>query len=129
MCALSLAASGPKYEPGKIVDVEQKTRTRVLYYIVNTPVEKEEPYYEVSVQVKDVIYTGEYSARHAADSQPDDWTTGASIQALVAKHYVYIKRPFGEDLRLLITKHEVVRTSTPEPSAGSSKAPDAKPQK
>ena len=50
------AAEKPLYQTGKIVDIQQKTKTRILYYQVDTPVTKEDPYYELSVQVKDTIY-------------------------------------------------------------------------
>ncbi len=101
-----LCATRPNnYQAAKIVNVEQKTRSRVLYYLVNTPVEKEEPYFEISVQVKDTVYTGEYSTRHAADSPPAEWLPGTEVEARVEKHFIFIKREYGEDLRLITTEH------------------------
>jgi hypothetical protein len=117
-------AARTQYQAGKIVDVEQKTHTRVLYYLVNTPVEREEPYYEISVQIKDMVYTGEYSPRHGADSPPD----GTSVEARIEKHFIYIKRPGGEVLRLAISQHIPVQTLMDSSDNQSSKAPDAKPQ-
>jgi hypothetical protein len=116
-----------RYETGKIVAVEQKTRTRVLYYLVNTAVEKEEPYYEISVQVGDMIYTGEYSPRHATDSPPDDWTPGASVEAKIDKHYVFIKRPYEDDLRLLTSRHVPAPTPINQQDTRTAKPADAKP--
>ena len=55
------AVEGP-FETGKIPDIEQKTRSRVLYYRVNTPITEDDPYYEVTVQVKDKVYVGQYTS-------------------------------------------------------------------
>ncbi len=68
-----VCAAEKTYQTGKIVDIQQKKTTRVLYYQVNTPITKDEPYYEVSVQVKDTIYVGDYTPRHSADTLPDEW--------------------------------------------------------
>jgi len=46
---------------------------RVLYYKIDTPVTKDEHYYEVSVQVQDTIYVGDYTPRHSADTLPAEW--------------------------------------------------------
>ncbi len=46
------------YQTATLVDVQQKHRSRVLYYIVNTPVTQEDPFYQVSVQLKNTIYVG-----------------------------------------------------------------------
>ena len=47
------------YQTATLVGVQQKHRSRVLYYIVNTPVTQEDPFYQVSVQLKNTIYEGE----------------------------------------------------------------------
>jgi len=57
---------------GTIVDVQQKAYTKVLYYLVNTPVTRDEPYFEVSVRIRDRIYSGEYRPRHAAETLTRD---------------------------------------------------------
>jgi hypothetical protein len=66
----NLHAAEKPFLTGKILDVQQKTTTRVLYYQVDTPITKDEPYYEVSVQVKDTIYVGDYTPRHASATLP-----------------------------------------------------------
>lgn len=102
------------YETGKVIDVQQKATTRVLYYIVNTPVTQDDPYYEVSVQLKDTIYVGQYTPRHASDGLPDDLQADAGVQVRVEKHHMYIKRPGGIDLDLILLKHNVAKS---EPKA------------
>src|SRR4051794_37556520 len=61
------------FQPGKILKLERKTRSRVLYYMVNTPITLEDPYYDVSVQLKQTIYMAEYEPRHSQDALPDQW--------------------------------------------------------
>jgi hypothetical protein len=100
----SLYAVEKQYQTGKIVDIRQKSHTRILYYLVNTPVTQDDPYYEVSVQFKDMIYVGEYTPRHSSDTLPEQWKVGSELQARLDKHHMLVKRPGGLDLDLLIIK-------------------------
>jgi len=105
-CAVpSLSAVQKLYQTGQIVDIQQKFNTRVLYYQVNTPVTKDEPYFEVSVQVKDMIYTGEYTPRHAADTLPEEWNLPrAEVRLRLEKRSMFLTRPTGTELQFVITK-------------------------
>src|SRR5439155_8121118 len=101
----ALFAVEKQYEAGKILDVQQKARTRTLYYLVNTPVTRDEPYYELTVQVKDIVYVAEYTPRHSADTLPDDWRTGTEIQLKADKRHLLVKRPGEAQADLVVVKH------------------------
>ncbi len=99
------AAEKQVYQSGRIVDIQQKTKTRILYYQVDTPVTKEDPYFEVSVQIKDTIYVGDYSPRHAGDALSEEWNVPqAEVRLRLDKHYMYLMRPTGTELQFVITK-------------------------
>jgi hypothetical protein len=113
-------AAEKQFQTGKIVDIQQKTTTRVLYYQVNTPVTKDEPYYEVSVQVKDTIYVGDYTPRHDSEMLPDEWNVPqAEVRIRLEKHYMFLTRPAGTELQFVITKRiaAVPAAKIPEPSS------------
>ena len=110
----SLYAIEKQYQTGKIVEVQQKAHTRVLYYLVNTPVTQDDPYYEVCLQFKDMIYVGEYIPRHASDTLPEDWKVGSELQARRDKHHMFVKRPGGAELDLIIIKRV---SASPEKTA------------
>ncbi len=98
-----------QYQMGKIVDIQQKTNTRVLYYQVNTPITKDEPYFEVSVQVKDTIYVGDYTPRHSADTLPEEWNLPqAEVRLRLEKHSMFLTRPTGTELQFVIVKRIAV---------------------
>ena len=101
----ALFAVEKQYETGKILDVQQKARTRTLYYLVNTPVTRDEPYYELTVQVRDTVYVAEYTPRHSADTLPDDWRTGTEIQLKADKRHLLVKRPGEAQADLVVVKH------------------------
>ena len=92
------------YIPAKILDIQEKARTRVLYYLVNTPVTQDDPYFEVSVQLKDTVYLAEYTPIHRKDTLPDDWKVDTVVQARVEKHYLFLQRPSGGEIQLVIIK-------------------------
>lgn len=111
LVALStLYAAEKVHTTGKILKVEQKVNTRVLYYMVNTPVTKDEPYYEVTVQLKDTIYLGRYTPRHADDTLPEEWQTSSSVQARVEGRNLFLQRPSGSDMEFVIVKRSAVKS-------------------
>jgi hypothetical protein len=107
---------------GKILDVQQKTTTRVLYYQVDTPITKDEPYYEVSVQVKDTIYVGDYTPRHASATLPDEWNVPQTeVRVRLDKHYMFLTRPAGTEVQFVIVKRMAAA-----PAQNSSEPPSPK---
>ena len=100
-----LQAAEKQYEKGRIVTVEKKARERVLYYLVNTPVTQDDPYYELSLQQSNWLYLAEYTPRHAADSLPDEWKPGTEVQMKLAdKHHAWVKSPGGPELQVIVLK-------------------------
>ena len=80
-------------------------------------VTQSDPYYEVSVRVKDEIYVGEYTPRHAADALSEDWKADAAVEARVEKHYMFLRLPEREELKFVIVKRLAADANRPEPHA------------
>lgn len=116
--ALVALAAESQYQQATILSVEQKTSTRVLYYVVNTPITQDDPYYEVSVRLKDIAYEARYTPRHKDDDLPDEWKAGASVQARVQGRHLFMKTPGGTELKLVITKKKALPTGDPQPASG-----------
>ncbi len=87
-----------------IVRAEQKTHDRVIYYVVNTPLYREDPYFEVEVSVDGTNILAEYEPRDAWEMLPVSWSPGAVVQGRVAGHSLFLKRPNGTELRFVIVK-------------------------
>jgi hypothetical protein len=114
-----LYAAEKQYEPGRIVTVEKKFHERVLYYLVNTPITQDDPYYEVTLQLGNLALLTEFTPRHAADDLPDGWKDNAEVQMKVTdKHHVWVKQDGGMELQLLIVKRMPASTpsAAPEPA-------------
>jgi hypothetical protein len=118
----NLPAAEKPFLTGKILDVQQKTTTRVLYYQVDTPITKDEPYYEVSVQVKDMIYVGDYTPRHPSATLPDEWNVPQTeVRVRLDKHYMFLARPAGTEVQFVIVKRIAAA-----PAQNSSEPPSPK---
>lgn len=116
--ALPVAAATPKvYQQGEIVSVEKKTRTQTLYYLVNTPVTKDELYYQVAVKVHQSVYVGEYTPRHAADTLPESWSQGTEIEVKVDKRHFYVKSPGDEEIDFAVVKRMPAESWQPADAA------------
>ena len=94
-----------------ILRAEQKTRDRVVYWVVDTPLYHEDPYFEVEVRAGEIILVGEYEPRHAAETLPERWKPGTTVKGRVERRNLYLRRPNGTDLKLEIVK----RTHEPTP--------------
>jgi hypothetical protein len=112
LIGLSCWAAENRSLTGTIVEVQQKAHTKVLYYLVNTPVTRDEPYFEVSVQIRDRIYSGEYLPRHAAELLPETWKPNAEVQLRLEKHSMYLRRPDGEESEFVITRRAAAPASS-----------------
>ena len=112
LMAVAQAVERP-YQTGKIVDVQRKVETRVLYYLVNTPVTQDDPHYEVTVQIGNTVYRGLYTPRHETDTLPEEWKPGVEVQAKIDGRHLYIKRPNELEVEFAIAK----RTAAPPPVA------------
>lgn len=107
---------------GKLVAFEQKTRSRILYYQVDTPITKDDLYWEVSVQVGDMVYVGEYSPRHSADTPPEEWMVPqAEVKLHVQKHYMFLVRSSGRESQFVITKRFPAKAVQKDPESPSPK--------
>jgi hypothetical protein len=102
--ALAGWAAESQYQQATILGIEQKATTRVLYYIVNTPITKDDPYYELSLRLKDTAYTARYTPRHKDDELPDEWKAGSIVQARVHGRHLFVKTPGSTEVELVITK-------------------------
>jgi hypothetical protein len=105
----ALYAARKLYQNATLVAVQQKTNTRVIYYVVDTPITRDEPYYEVSVQLKDMLYVGRYVPRHAQDDLPEEWVPGTTVAARVEGRHLFVKRPSGNEVDFAILKHTAVK--------------------
>jgi hypothetical protein len=92
-----------EYLTGKIVDVQERMRDRVLLYQVNTPIMTEDPYYTVSVDVNDTVFEAEYLPRDLRQPFPGFWKTDDEVSVRVDKHFLYLKRSDGTEAKFLIT--------------------------
>lgn len=110
LAAVAQAVERP-YQTGKIVDVQRKVETRVLYYLVNTPVTQSDPYYEVSVQLGNTVYRGVYKPGHENETLPEEWKAEAQVQVKVEGRRLYVRRLNGSEVEFAIAK----RTTLPAP--------------
>lgn len=119
--AFHLLAAEPQYQSAVLLSVEQKINTRVLYYIVNTPITKDEPYYEVSLRLKDILYIARYTPRHADDTLPEEWKAGLSVQARVDGRHLFVRSADRTDWKFVITKRRALKAGeeNPHPASGN----------
>jgi hypothetical protein len=95
----------------KIIRAEVKTRDRLVYWVVNTPLYHEDPYFEVAVRPTgtDLMIVAEREPQPRGEMLPQDWKPGEVVEGRVDRHHLFLKLPNGSEMRLLITR----RTKAP----------------
>ncbi len=121
--SVSSMAVEKTFAAGKIINVTEKKNTQVLYYQVDTPITRDEPYYEISVELNQFIYRGVYTPRHTADRLPPEWMPGAAVKVRLAGKNLFLLEPQGEELQLPIIKRTEVKDDAPSPDAIQKKSP------
>jgi hypothetical protein len=97
-------ATQKTYVQGKFVALQQKSRDRVDLYLVNTPITTAVSYFEVTVEFGDVDYVAEYTPRHSGEELPEAWKPDQAVRGRVDKHHLYLLRPDGSEMQLIIEK-------------------------
>ena len=96
-----------------LLAVTHKTHDRILYYLYNTPVMQEEPYVEVSLKLGNRIIVGEYIPSYSGEPTPDNWKSGESLEVRLDKHYVYLPRLNGTEVKFRITDRYTPKERVP----------------
>jgi len=92
------------YQTLTIVRAGQKTRDRVLLYLVDTPIYQEDPYFEVAVRAGNQILVGERDPEKKWETLPADWKPGAIVQGRADRRHIFLRRPNGTDMQFVITR-------------------------
>ena len=88
----ALAAERTKaMQPGVMLTVEKKSRSRTQYYVVNTPVGMEEPYFEAEIDSAGLVYTVEYEPRRSDEEIPDGCLAGQAVKVRVDHHNLFVQ--------------------------------------
>jgi hypothetical protein len=98
-----------QYSTAQLVDVQRKTRDKVDMYLVNTPVTTPVPYFEIMVRLGNTDYVAEFTPRHEDEELPSDWVPGATVNVRLEKHYLFLKRFDGTEIKWIVTKRTRVK--------------------
>jgi len=75
---------------GVMLAVEKKSRSHTQYYIVNTPVGVEEPYFEAEIDSAGYVYTAEYEPRKGEEVIPDGCLAGQAVKVRVDHRNLFV---------------------------------------
>jgi hypothetical protein len=96
-----LFASDTPWQDGRIAEVQTENNGKVLYWIANTPVTKNDQVtYRISVHVKDKLYAGIYSPDRSKTPPPKAWVKNHPVKVQVAENTVFLQDSAGETLKL-----------------------------
>lgn len=92
--------------------IEKKHHDVVLYYLYNTPVMREEPYFEVSLRLGDTVIVGEYTPQYDGEPLSEAWKSTEVVQVRLESHHIYLKKPNGGEVKFLIADRYKPKTKS-----------------
>ena len=93
-----------------IISAEEKTRDRIVYWVVNTPLYVEDPFFIVVVEAGDYTLTAERDPDPKFEVLPN-WRPGEAVRARIVKHNLYLRRRDGSEMRFVIVKRKRIEAT------------------
>src|SRR5437016_13444396 len=90
-----LVAATAEWQNGRIVEVQKTVNTKTLYWIVNTPVTKDETMFTISVHLKKQILTGSYDLSKQYGPPPEDWVKDRAVKVQIDEDTMYLQAGGG----------------------------------
>jgi hypothetical protein len=78
-------------QPGVVLAIEKKSRSRTQYYVVNTPVGVEEPYFEAEIDSAGLVYSVEYEPKSSREVIPDGCLAGQAVKVRVDHRHLFVQ--------------------------------------
>lgn len=112
------------------MDVQAEHNGKVLYWIANTPVTKNNDVtYRISVHVKDELYTGTYAPGQAQVPPPKTWVKNHPVKVEISGNTMLLQTPTGETLKAGSLRWKSVARMKPiKPEEWGAQAQAAKPE-
>ena len=118
------------WQRGRIDDVQKTVETQTLYWMVNTPVTRDEIVYTISVQLNQQLLTGIYRPGKTEGPPPEQWVKTWPVKIQVANDNMFLATPDGSELKLRIVKRKHTEPMAPVTDAELARAyvlPDTSP--
>ena len=105
-CSWAVCASQGAWQSGRIVEVRKAVDSKPLYWIVNTPVTRDEITYTITVHLGQKLLIGVYTLDKSQGPPPDQWVRERPVKVQLDGDQMYLKTPSGDDIKLRIVKRK-----------------------
>jgi hypothetical protein len=105
-CTCALCASQGGWQSGRIVEVRKTVDSKPIYWLVNTPVTKDEITYTITVHLGQKLLVGVYSLDRLQGPPPDQWVGERPVKVQLDGDNMYLKLLSGDDIKLRIVKRK-----------------------
>jgi PEGA domain len=105
-CTCALCASQGGWQSGRIVEVRKTVDSKPIYWLVNTPVTKNEITYTIAVHLGQKILVGVYTLDRLQGAPPDQWVRGRPVKVQLDVDNMYLKPLSGDEIKLRIVKRK-----------------------
>lgn len=101
------------WQVGRIDQVRKDVSSKVLYYLVNTPVTEDTTTYTISVHVQNRLVTASYDLDKVQSEPPVEWTENTPLWVQVSDKTLYLKSATSGEYKLTISKSKQAAVMQP----------------
>lgn len=101
------------WQVGRIEQVRKDVSSKVLYYLVNTPVTEDTTTYSISVHVQNRLLTASYDLDKVQSEPPVEWTENTPVWVEVSDKTLLLKSATSGEYKLTISKSKPAAVMQP----------------
>ena len=113
VCTATLSARAADWQVGRIQDVRKDVSSKVLYYVVNTPVTEDIITYTITVHVNDKLVSAFYEQDKVQDAPPSEWTESTPVWVRIEDKTIWLKGATSSEIKLTVTKSKPASAMPP----------------
>lgn len=112
-CSWAVCASQGTWQSGRIVEVREDIESKPLYWMVNTPVTRDEVTYTITVHLGQKLLIGVYTLDKSQGPPPDQWVRDWPVKVQLDGDQMYLQLLGGDDIKLRIVKRKTAAAMQP----------------
>jgi PEGA domain-containing protein len=113
LSAVALPLSAADWQVGRIDSVRKDVASKVLYYVVNTPVTEDVTTYFINVHINDKLVSGFYDQDKVQDAPPSEWTETTPVWVRIEDKTMWLRGATSGEIKLTVSKSKPAATMAP----------------
>lgn len=113
VCTAAFSSWAADWQVGRIQDVRKDVSSKVLYYVVNTPVSEDVITYNITVHLNNRLVSAFYEQDKVQEAPPPEWTESAPVWVRIEDRTIWLRSATSSEIKLTISKSKPAAAMPP----------------